>query len=130
MSIYGIGQYGNFQSQYRIADIPKVDVEQKSASPVKEEQDALINSSSLSIVEGQQADERRFTDPNEISIGINKNDDFSYIGKDKDIQNLDIRKAISDMQKDSILQDYQYFVGNAREIYHSEDGIVLSKQPF
>ena len=130
MSIYGIGQCGNFQSQYRIADIPKVDVEQKSASPVKEEQDALINSSSLSIVEGQQADERRFTDPNEISIGINKNDDFSYIGKDKDIQNLDIRKAISDMQKDSILQDYQYFVGNAREIYHSEDGIVLSKQPF
>lgn len=130
MSIYGIGQYGNFQSQYRIADIPKVDVEQKAASPVKEQQDALINSSSLSIVEGQQADERQFTDPNEISIGINKNDDFSYIGKDKDIHNLDIRKAISDMQKDSILQDYQYFVGNAREIYHSEDGIVLSKQPF
>ena len=57
----------------------------------------------------------------------NKNNDFSYIGRDKDIQALDIQKAISDMKQDSILQEYQYFVGSARNIYQSEDGMVIPK---
>lgn len=39
--------------------------------------------------------------------------DFEFIGRDSDITKLDVGKAISDMKKDSILQDYQYFVGTA-----------------
>ncbi len=39
--------------------------------------------------------------------------DFEVIGRDSKLEDLDVDKAISDMKRDSILQDYQYFVGNA-----------------
>ena len=48
----------------------------------------------------------------DISITFHKQDDFSYIGRDSDIHSLDVEKAISDMRKDQILQQYQYFVGS------------------
>ena len=48
----------------------------------------------------------------DISITFHKQDDFGYIGRDSDIHSLDVEKAISDMRKDQILQQYQYFVGN------------------
>ena len=57
-------------------------------------------------------------------------DDFGYIGKDKDIHNLDVEKAVSEMQKDKVLQQYQFFVdaGEAdRVLFGSEDGIVIRK---
>ena len=34
-------------------------------------------------------------------------------GEDADITKLDVAKAVSDMEKDQILQQYQYFVGDA-----------------
>lgn len=48
----------------------------------------------------------------DISITFHKQDDFGYIGRDSDIRSLDVEKAISDMSKDQILQQYQYFVGS------------------
>ena len=46
--------------------------------------------------------------------------DQAFIGRDSSLESLDIQKAISDMRKDSILQEYQSFVGNAGQ----EDGTV------
>lgn len=48
------------------------------------------------------------------------NSDRDLIGKDAALENLDLKKAISDMQRDSILQEYQVFIQNPE----SEDGIV------
>lgn len=48
----------------------------------------------------------------DISITFHKQDDFGYIGRNSDIHSLDVEKAISDMRKDQILQQYQYFVGS------------------
>ena len=48
----------------------------------------------------------------DISVTFNKQDEFGYIGRDSDIHSLDVEKAISDMRKDQILQQYQYFVGS------------------
>ncbi len=46
--------------------------------------------------------------------------DISLIGKDKELKTLDVNQVVSDMQKDSILQEYQYFVGNIQ----TDDGMV------
>ena len=54
-----------------------------------------------------------FTDVENLSIGFNKQDDFSYIGKDADIEQLDMQRAISDMQKDKLFHQYQFFVRSA-----------------
>ncbi|MBQ5431568.1 MAG: hypothetical protein IIU28_07950 [Lachnospiraceae bacterium] len=40
---------------------------------------------------------------------------FEMKGADSDIRSLDLKKAISDMQKDQLLQQYQTFVGEVRE---------------
>lgn len=41
--------------------------------------------------------------------------DFTYDlkGIDSDIANLDVEKALSDMKKDEILEQYQFFVGES-----------------
>ena len=36
-------------------------------------------------------------------------------------------KAISDMKKDSVLQEYQYFVGSSQSFMSSADGTVILK---
>ena len=72
----------------------------------------------------------RMADLENVSIKFNKEDSFGYIGMDSSLDNLDMQKAISDMQKDQVLQSYQYFVGNAGSIYgeqSSEDGMVVLK---
>lgn len=37
---------------------------------------------------------------------------YSMKGVDSDIRSLDVEKAVNDMQKDSVLHQYQYFVGD------------------
>lgn len=39
---------------------------------------------------------------------------YDLKGADSDIYNLDMTKAISDLQKDQVLQQYQFFVGESR----------------
>lgn len=128
MGIYdvGFGGFGAFKSDYRINNIPKVsDVEKVTpVEPVKSATEAVkVNEYQIEEVDVRP----RSVDPNEVSLTFNKGEDFSYIGKDNDINNLDMEKAISDMRQDSILQEYQYFVGNSNNVFQSEDGVVLAK---
>ncbi len=62
-----------------------------------------------------------------IDFAINKdlNSDRSLIGTDMKLENLDVQKAISDMQKDSIIREYQYFVQDP--LKDGADGIVIKK---
>ena len=72
----------------------------------------------------------RIADLGQVSLTFNKEDSFDYIGMDSNPENLDMQKAISDMQKDQILQSYQYFVGSAGSLYDgmpAEDGTVVLK---
>lgn len=50
-------------------------------------------------------------------------------GSRNQLSSPDMRKAISDMQKDGMLQQYQYFVGSANNLvkYASADGTVIQK---
>lgn len=126
MSIYdvGYGGFGAFQNNFRIDNIPKVEQvkpieEVKPAEPDKQQPKAL------DIVEVD--DRPRRTDPNSVSLDFNKGNDHSYIGSTKDIEKLDVAKAISAMQQDSVLQEYNYFVGSSDKIFSSEDGVVIAK---
>lgn len=40
------------------------------------------------------------------------NEQFELKGSDSDIKSLDVEKAVNNMQKDSIIHRYQYFVQN------------------
>ena len=57
-----------------------------------------------------------------VTLGVS----FAMKGRESDLASLDMEKAVSDMQKDQALMQYQYFVGDTN-IANSEDGIVIQK---
>ena len=62
----------------------------------------------------------------DIKLSLNEPNGFEMKGRESDIEALDMEKAVSDMQKDQALMQYQYFVGE-QNIMGSEDGIVIPK---
>lgn len=62
----------------------------------------------------------------DISLSLSDHGAFEMKGRDSDLESLDIEKAVSDMQKDQALMQYQYFVGDTN-IVNNEDGIVIAK---
>lgn len=125
ISNIGFGIYDSFKSDYRVGNIPKVSNVAEEENLSKENIAASANTS-VDVKEAPARDIKS-VNPNEISLTFNKGDNFSYIGSEKDIDNLDINKAISDMKQDSILREYNYFVGSANNVFNSEDGRVLVK---
>lgn len=63
----------------------------------------------------------------DISLSLKEPSSFEMKGRNSDIESLDIEKAVSDMQKDQALMQYQYFVGDKAPYMSSEDGIVIAK---
>lgn len=129
----GIQFYNGLSNMnYRMMDIPRVKPEdiapveqpKEQASQIQEAPKADNSYSSDIISENRKP---RVADLENISLTFNKEEDFSFIGKDASVKSLDMEKAISDMKKDGILEEYQYFVGNSRNLYSDEDGIVIPK---
>ena len=68
------------------------------------------------------------------ALSMLANEDYGYIGQESSLENLDMQKAISDMKKDSVLQEYHYFLGAPENTSGagmiqsaSEDGRVILK---
>ena len=131
MVSFGISDYSSYFQNYRIPDIPEV-------KPVQLQQQEQLQQQSVELNEKKVIAEQepvrnpvgRNADLENISLKFNTGEDYGYIGKDSDLAQLDMQKAISDMQKDSILQQYQYFVGSAQNIVTDnifDDGIVVPK---
>lgn len=131
MGINGINDYSSILNNYRIPSIPSVSIEEvkkQDAERIAAENQAPAKVSSLEDV-ALPSKPRNDAALEDISLTFNKGDDYGYIGKDSNIYSLDVENAISDMQKDSILKQYQYFVGNnnAGTIVDNADGMVVPK---
>lgn len=134
MQIQGFGQYGGLYQQSRIPQIKQVSVDDVKQ---QEEQKKLQQQKEQSVESLQKdyasaPDQRsRMADLENISLTFNAGETYDYIGKDASLENLDMMNAISDMQKDKVLQQYQYFVGPQdvanNVVANNEDGIVIQK---
>lgn len=134
MSIDKIGQYGGFYNQYRLPQMQQVSVEE-----VKKQDEELLQQQMQQEVASPQIDVSqhpsnqapRMANLEDISLTFNANETYDYIGRDADLQNLDMMSAISDMQKDKVLEQYQYFVGpkdfTAPVVAATPDGMVVQK---
>ena len=132
MTINGLSDFGGLYNSYSVRDIPKVDLETVKQQDALKEQEAQKLPEIVEVPkEPAVPDNRsRVADLDNISLNFNTGDDYSYIGSDFELNNLDMEKAISDMKKDKMLADYQYFVGSAanlNETFANEDGKVLVK---
>lgn len=140
MGVGGISDYSSLFYNYRVPEISSADSEQlKKAEAVPglnqavQDEKPAVQEAGQGIelsIEDKQPAKPKVVNANEISLTFNAGDDYGYIGRDSDIASLDMQKAISDMQKDQVLQQYQYFVGNAQNLlpkYSGEDGSVFLK---
>ncbi|MDO5572905.1 MAG: hypothetical protein Q4G60_02880 [bacterium] len=147
MAINGLnGQYDLFQSyqsqnalsRIPIAgqDVPKTDVgaqqpgvRDREAQRQQEVQNQEVLSTLSPVQESGLADRTAASDLQDISLKFNRDEDINLVGRDSSLAGLDVEKAISDMRKDSMLEQYQYFVGSGSNIVNDEDGLVFQKFP-
>ena len=125
MSIDKIGQYGGFYNQYRLPEISQVSVEDVKRQDEKLAKQQNTPAPQIDYTQQPSNPAPRMANLEDISLSFNVNETYDYIGKDADLQNLDMMSAISDMQKDKVLEQYQYFVG-PKEIV-TPDGMVVQK---
>ncbi len=133
MGINSINDYSNIFNNYRVPTIPVVSVDEvakQDRQRIEAEKQMPAATSSLEDISLPKARQNNAA-LEDISLTFNKGDDFGYIGKDSDIFSLDVEDAISDMQKDDVLKQYQYFVGNMgggnNALVDNNDGIVIPK---
>lgn len=123
----GLSSYQNYQRpeirQVTEEEVRRQDQEQQQAA-LQQETTAYSRLSDLSARDTRA----KAADLENISLTFNKSDSFDYLGSESGLENLDVMKAVSDMRKDEVLQEYQYFVGSSQNVtFQSEDGIVIPK---
>lgn len=126
MTIDRLGQYGGLYQNYKVPDMKQVDTQQVTEpKEVKDSQESRRNEYP-DAEQKNRKQQSRISDLENISLTFNK-EDFDYLGKDSEIGNLDVQKAVSDMRKDQILEEYQYFIGSLTQDISMQDGIVIQK---
>ena len=78
------------------------------------EKESLVENPEISVTEDDIAEARKNqTFGNyDFASQYKPGETFELKGVDSDIKSLDVEKAVSSMQKDSIIHRYQYFVQN------------------
>ena len=125
-----LSNYNSYSNYHR--EIPKVDPEQIKAQEVNSAASAPIENKNNEVEEISSANqssvrEIKNAQLEDISLTYNKEESFDYLNSDSSVKSLDMEKAISDMKKDSILQEYHYFVGSSNNLFSSDDGVVIAK---
>ena len=134
MSIDKISQYSGFYDRYRLPQISQVsveDVKKQDEESMRREMQQTTEPLQVDTPQESFSQAPRMAKLEDVSLSFNVNETYDYIGRDANLQNLDIMSAISDMQKDKVLQQYQYFVGPKQMadpvIARTMDGMVIQK---
>lgn len=130
MGINPISGPGSVQPYYKASEIsaltPKKAAERDEGQHLDKACEEIADANPP--VKEKEPDTRsKITDFDRVSLTFNKEESFDYIGSESGLADLDVQKAISDMKRDSVLQEYQYFVGSAQTIINPEDGFVFQK---
>lgn len=133
MSI-GWNDYASLFQNYHVPVIPSVSVdsvkkaEETTATVAPQAAESSYTAPVANEESSTSLQSKKNAPLEDISITFQKDADFGYIGQDKNIDSLDMEKAIDDMQKDKVLQQYQYFVGSSQNlVQQSADGVVIAK---
>lgn len=120
--------FNSMQTYYKSQEIPTItpeEVKNKEQQPQAVQQNiAAAESVNEPIAEDNRS---KTADLENISLTFNKDETFDYIGSESGLAGLDMQKAISDMKKDAVLQEYQYFVGSSKDFFQPADGMVIPK---
>ena len=111
MTISGIRPYAGFY-EYNSIKANELRAEQiaatQKASSVEAEE---VSTETQSAAVQTPIPEQNFT-AFDYAQNYRSDETYELKGKDSDLASLDMRKAISDLNKDQVLQQYQFFVGD------------------
>lgn len=111
MTISGIRPYAGFY-EYNSIKANELRAEQiaatQEASAVEAEE---VSTETQSAAIQTPAPEQNFT-AFDYAQNYRSDETYELKGKDCDLASLDMQKAISDLDKDQVLQQYQFFVGD------------------
>lgn len=132
MTIGGFSDISFLYRPYDACRIPTADTQKSETlgQNITSKQQAVVPEAPVAKAEEATVPvERKNTALEDVSLTFLKDDTYDMIGSESDLNKLDMQKAISDMQKDKILQDYNYFVGSSvmQQRNISEDGVVVAK---
>ena len=133
MTINGLGQFDMMSAYNRIDSISRVPVEPvkpavQEANENPSQKPAEESASSLKInlnLDGIRS--RGNASLEDISRDFTRRDNFSLTSMDPLAMQNEMEKAVSEMNKDQSLRQYQVFVGEGNVIVDDEDGIVTVK---
>ncbi len=119
-NLYDYGNLSKIRGNYNqeaLRNIPEpVKETEENLSAVSDAKTSEIKAPKI-LAEGQLED---------FAFDFKKNKEFSMVGEDSRIENLDLEKNVADSRKDELLDQYRYFVGgeNTSIQYASPDGVV------
>lgn len=115
----GIGRIGGFYQSYPVETIKRVEPDTvREQDELQKQQENMIPAGNVPDTQVKTDDRPKTADLENISLNFNTGDTYDYIGKDSNPELLDMEQVISDMKKDSVLDQYRYFVGSGE----SENG--------
>lgn len=110
MNISGIRPYVGFYD-YNSIKTAEIRNQQISASQSKEDTASEQEDNGKQAAMTKQAPEQKYTSF-DYAQNYNPGEIYELKGVDSDINSLDVMKVISDLDKDQVLRQYQYFVGD------------------
>lgn len=129
----GIGRIEGIYGCYPAEPIKKVGTETiREQDKIAKQQEDIISPAVKQDTQTALEHSPGPVDLKNISLNFNTGNTYDYIGSESDLTLLDMDQVISDMKKDSVLEQYRYFVGEegAGEAFHEGlhgDGIVILK---
>ncbi len=133
MAMNGIGQidpYMNYLNRVEGQDARRLPAQESADLKPQEEKLSEAKPEELSLnlnLEGIR--ERQNMSLSDVSLSMNRPSSSSFEMRALSYrpESDEVDKAVSDMQKDSALMQYTYFVGESNVITDNEDGVVLLK---
>jgi hypothetical protein len=140
MAINGLNTYGSYgYYNTRQLNIGNDDTSTNPAAVLNVQTDASVveqqseaKSDALSINEAGTVDQGTIKSENQapknsnaadFTFDFKKNNNFNLVGATSSMEDMDLDKAMSDMKKDSVLDQYKFFV-NPVNLGTDEDGTV------
>ena len=132
MAMNGIGQidpYNNYLNRVEGQDAQRAAYERSNLKPQEENvQEEKPQELSLSLnLEGIRARQNMSLSDVSLTMSQPSSSSFEMKALSYKPESDEMDKAYSDMQKDSALMQYTYFVGESNVITDNEDGVVLLK---
>ena len=102
-SYYDNYAVGNNQNNSNLQNTEDIDIEQTGAGSQE------LNSQNQSQQDIKKAPAH--SDPKEFTFDFQNRNRFNLVAATSSMEDVDIKKAVSDMEKDTVLDQYKFFIG-------------------